>query len=85
MIESSSSLFNDSAVRAARKFKYKPRVVDGEPVAVSGVRNKISFRIEKQVNRRCDSLESHLFPASYFLRLVRLFLPEERESEVNRS
>ncbi len=46
VIESSSSLFNDSAIRAARKFRYKPRVVDGESVAVSGVRNKISFRIE---------------------------------------
>lgn len=46
VVESSSSLFERAAVNAALKFKYKPRVVDGEPVEVPGVRNKITFQLE---------------------------------------
>jgi protein TonB len=40
------NVFDRSAMRAALKFKYKPRMVDGEPVAVSGVQNMITFKIE---------------------------------------
>lgn len=43
---STSSLFERSATRAVLKFKYKPRVVDGIPVDVSGVKTRISFQIE---------------------------------------
>ncbi len=43
---STSSLFERSATRAVLKFKYKPRVVDGVPVDVSGVKTRISFQIE---------------------------------------
>jgi protein TonB len=46
VVESTSSLFERAAVDAASKFKYKPRVIDGEPVAVAGVRNKITFQLE---------------------------------------
>ena len=46
VVESSSSLFERAAVEAAGKFKYKPRVIDGEPVEVPGVRNKITFVLE---------------------------------------
>jgi protein TonB len=28
------------------KFKYKPRIVDGEPIEVAGVQNKITFQLE---------------------------------------
>ncbi|SFC72565.1 energy transducer TonB [Pseudoalteromonas denitrificans] len=38
-------LFDRAAMDAVLKFKYKPRVVDGEAVAVAGVQNKISFEI----------------------------------------
>ncbi len=41
------NIFNSAATKAALKFKYKPRVIDGEPVEVPGVRNKISFAIAK--------------------------------------
>ena len=44
---STSSLFERAATRAVRKFKYKPRVVDGVPVEVVGVKTRISFRIEE--------------------------------------
>jgi periplasmic protein TonB len=46
VVESSSELFNQAAVEATHKFKYKPRVVSGRPVEVSGVRNKITFVVE---------------------------------------
>jgi protein TonB len=44
--ECTSSLFERASVNAAAKFKYKPRVVDGEPIDVPGVRHKITFEIE---------------------------------------
>jgi protein TonB len=44
---STSSLFERAATRAVLKFKYKPRVVDGVPVDVSGVKTRISFKIEE--------------------------------------
>jgi len=47
VVESTSSLFDRAAIEAAAKFKYKPRVIDGEPVEVPGVRNKITFVLEK--------------------------------------
>ncbi len=43
---STSSLFERAAIRAVLKFKYKPRVVDGQPVAVQGVKTRITFKIE---------------------------------------
>ena len=43
---STSSLFERAATRAVLKFKYKPRVTDGIPVEVSGVKTRITFRIE---------------------------------------
>lgn len=38
-------IFNRAAMDAALKFKYKPRVVNGEAVEVAGVQNKITFQI----------------------------------------
>ncbi len=46
VIECSSSLFERASVNAALKFKYKPRVVNGEPIDVPGVKHRISFEIE---------------------------------------
>lgn len=40
-----SSLFHRSSIQAALKFKYKPRIIDGEPVEVRGVQNKFTFEI----------------------------------------
>jgi protein TonB len=45
VVESTSTLFERAAMEAALKFKYKPRVIDGQPVEVPGVRNKITFEI----------------------------------------
>ena len=42
-----TTIFNRAAIKAASKFKYKPKVIDGEPVDVAGVQNKITFKIAK--------------------------------------
>jgi protein TonB len=42
-----SSLFHRASVQASLKFKYKPRVIDGEAVEVPGVQNKFTFEIEE--------------------------------------
>ena len=39
-------IFEQAAMDAAKKFKYKPRVVNGEPAEVSGVQNRITFQID---------------------------------------
>ena len=46
VIQSTSKLFERAAIRAVLKFKYKPRVVDGVPVEVPGVKTRISFMLE---------------------------------------
>ncbi|MGD2130231.1 MAG: energy transducer TonB [Lysobacterales bacterium] len=43
-----SSMFERPSLQAALKFKYKPRVIDGEAVEVPGVRNKFTYQIEDQ-------------------------------------
>lgn len=41
------NIFDNAALRAVSKFKYKPKMVDGKPVAVPGVRNIIRFELDK--------------------------------------
>ena len=33
-------------IKAASKFKYKPRVINGQPIDVPGVMHKITFELE---------------------------------------
>jgi protein TonB len=40
-----STLFHRASVQAALKFKYKPRVIDGQAVEVPGVQNKFTYEI----------------------------------------
>jgi protein TonB len=42
-----SSLFHRASIQAAMKFKYKPRVIDGQAVEVPGVQNKFTYEIEE--------------------------------------
>ncbi len=42
-----NSVFKSSSLKAALKFKYKPRVVDGVAVEVPGVRNKFTYQLDK--------------------------------------
>jgi periplasmic protein TonB len=41
-----SGVFDDASVKAALKFKYKPRVVDGVAIEVPGVQNKFTYELE---------------------------------------
>jgi protein TonB len=45
-VESSSDLFNRAAIESAQKYKYRPRIIDGTPVEVAGVRTRIEFVLE---------------------------------------
>ncbi len=40
-------VFESASVKASLKFKYKPRVVDGEPIEVAGVQNKFTYELEQ--------------------------------------
>jgi protein TonB len=47
VIESSSAIFDKAAIDSALRYKYKPRVVDGEAIEVPGVRTRVKFRLNK--------------------------------------
>ncbi|WP_200821288.1 energy transducer TonB [Oceanicoccus sp. KOV_DT_Chl] len=39
--------FERASIKAALKFKYKPRVIDGEGIDVLGVQNRFTYELEK--------------------------------------
>ncbi len=41
-------IFDRAAINAARKFKYKPKVVNGEPIDVAGVLHRITFELAEE-------------------------------------
>lgn len=46
VVESSSSLFNKAAIKAAAKFKFKPRIVDGMAFESYGIQNLFRFSLD---------------------------------------
>lgn len=48
VVESSHSGFNKAAIKAAERFKFKPRVVDGVPLASTGIQNLFRFRMDDE-------------------------------------
>lgn len=48
IVESTDPVFEQAALDAVAKFKYKPRIINGKPVAVPGVRNRISFVVDPE-------------------------------------
>ncbi len=46
VVDSSNSVFDSAAIDAVMRFRYRPRVIDGEPVDVPGVRFRITFQLE---------------------------------------
>ena len=42
-----SGIFERASLKASLKFKYKPRVVDGEAIEVAGVQNKFTYELEQ--------------------------------------
>jgi protein TonB len=45
VIEATAPVLAASAIKAALRFEYQPRVIGGEPVEVTGVVNKIVFEL----------------------------------------
>jgi periplasmic protein TonB len=45
IIESTHEIFNQAALDAVLRFRYRPRVIDGGPVEVPGVRFRITFEL----------------------------------------
>ena len=39
-------IFECASLKAAAKFKYKPRIVDGQAIEVAGVQNKFTYELE---------------------------------------
>lgn len=46
------NIFNKEAIKAAKKFKYKPKIENGKAVEVTGVRNIIRFELDKSKKRK---------------------------------
>lgn len=42
-----TTVFNRASIRAAERFKYRPKVVDGAPIEVPGVRNRFVYELAK--------------------------------------
>lgn len=47
-VDSSNEIFNKAAIKAAERFKFKPRVVDGQALWSYSIRNMFTFRIADQ-------------------------------------
>ncbi len=47
VVESSSEIFEAAAIQAAERFKYRPRVIDGQPIEVRGVLHRITFVLRR--------------------------------------
>lgn len=47
VVEASHGMFERAAIEAAKQSKFRPRVVDGMPVATTGVRKLYTFELEK--------------------------------------
>ncbi len=46
VVDVSHTAFGRPAVRATERFRYKPRVIDGQPVPTRGVTNRFRFELE---------------------------------------
>lgn len=47
VVDCPNSLFERASLNAALKFKYKPRVIDGEPIDVPGVQNRFTYVLDQ--------------------------------------
>lgn len=57
VIECTSPLFEKASVQAVRKFKYRPRLVNGTAIAVPGIRHRITFEMDELSRQAIDSGE----------------------------
>ncbi|MCH9694810.1 MAG: TonB family protein [Gammaproteobacteria bacterium] len=50
VVESSHTVFERNAIKAAQRFKFKPRVVDGEPQVSRNIQNQFTFTLDEEDN-----------------------------------
>lgn len=50
VVESSHTAFERNAIKAAQRFKFKPRVVDGEPQISRNIQNQFTFTLDEKDN-----------------------------------
>ena len=48
VVESTHAVFDSPAIKAAERFKFKPRVVDGVALVTEGIQNLFRFNLEDQ-------------------------------------
>jgi len=48
VLESTNSVFNNAAVTAAKRFKFKARIVNGQAMPSYGIRNVFTFQMDEQ-------------------------------------
>lgn len=64
VVESSDEIFESAAIEAVQGFKYKPRVSDGVPVDVPGVRNMIRFAVDHADSQQDVDNDTQVAPPS---------------------
>ncbi len=88
VVESSNECFDESALAAAAKFRYEPRIVDGLPAPARGVRNRFVYStaaISESVEARFDPVRQLIFDGDGAAALELLDAFEtEREQRLNR-
>ncbi|MCC5794200.1 MAG: energy transducer TonB [Chromatiales bacterium] len=47
IIECSHSIFERASLQAVQRWRYRPRVVDGEPIESPGVQTRLTFQLER--------------------------------------
>jgi len=77
VLSSTSKGFSFEAIKAVKKFRYEPVVVDGEPIVTTGLKHKITFEME--------SSESGLFQQSETLDFDPVALSKTIKNASNRS
>ncbi len=48
VVDCPQKVFASASIKAARKFKYRPKVIDGEAIEVPGVRNRFTYNLAKE-------------------------------------
>ena len=52
VVDCPNQIFASVSVKAAEKFKYKPKVIDGQAIEVPGVRNRFTFEMSQESKKR---------------------------------
>ena len=45
VVSPTSAIFDQAAINTVMKYQYKPRVEDGQAIEVTGVKEKVTFRM----------------------------------------